>query len=406
MSEGHHDIAMAETTQPESKTVSLRYVEKPREPLREPLPLIAPDIVHLPQLVASLPAPARERFQRIFHVSTCVGKLNPPEAMHEWIKGYFGSVEAVLEQRIVKVTNLVTMESALFNELRARRPVEARAPSDAVIEARTRVGDPFCRPEQATPEDVFGRVRGRHCITASNIAKYDGFHGLVIFDEHDPLAFDAKEVTDYVDTAYRWALEAHKVDPEAKYFFLMWNCLWKAAASILHGHMQMTVTRDMHYVKVEALRRAALAYRQEHGSNYFDDLYAAHADLGLGFERDGVRVIAYLTPVKERETLLLANDLNPTLSRAVYDTLACFRDQMGVQSFNVAICMPPLAEVDEDWSAFPILVRAVDRGDPINRTGDIGGMELYAANVIGTDPFFVIEQLAEVFLASGGTGRR
>jgi hypothetical protein len=153
----------------------------------------------------------------------------------------------------------------------------------------------------------------------------------------------------------------------------------------------------MHYAKVEALRQAALAYRQEYGSNYFDDLYAAHADLGLGFERDGVRVIAYLTPVKERETLLSAGDLNPTLSRALYDTLACFRDQMGVQSFNVAMYMRPLAEVDEDWSGFPVLVRAVDRGDPINRTGDIGGMELYAANVIGTDPFFVIEQLAEAF---------
>ena len=77
--------------------------------------------------------------------------------------------------------------------------------------------------------------------------------------------------------------------------------------------------------------------------------------------------------------------------------LACFRDQMGVQSFNVAMYMRPLAEVDEDWRGFPVVVRAVDRGDPINRTGDIGSMELYAANVIGTDPFFVIGQLAEVF---------
>ena len=84
-------------------------------------------------------------------------------------------------------------------------------------------------------------------------------------------------------------------------------------------------------------------------------------------------------------------------SAAAGCTLACFRDRLGVQSFNVAICMPPLAEVDEDWSGFPILVRLVDRGDPVNRTGDIGGMELYAANVVGTDPFFVIGQLKEVF---------
>jgi hypothetical protein len=306
-------------------------------------------------------------------------------------------VEGVLEQRIIKVTNLVTMEGALFNELRARRPIEARVSSDAVMEARTRVGDAFCRPEEATPEDTFGRLRGQHCITASNIAKYDGFHGLVVFNEHDPLAFDAEEVADYLETAVRWAREAHRVDSEAKYFFFMWNCLWKAAASILHGHAQMTATRGMHYAKVEALRRSALAYRQEHGSNYFDDLYAVHADLGLGFQRDGVRVLAYLTPTKERETLLISEGLSQALMRSLYDTLACFRDRLGVQSFNVAMYMPPLAEVEEDWSGFPVMMRVVDRGDPVNRTGDIGAMELYAANVIGTDPFFVIGQLGEVF---------
>jgi hypothetical protein len=397
MSEERQRTTVITPATPPTLERPLRHVEKPREPLPEPLPLIAPDIVNLSQLAAQLPVLERERFERVFHVSNCLGRLRPPQAMHQWIEGYFGSVEAVLEQRIVKVTNKVTMESALFNELRARRPIEARAPSDAVMEARTRTGDPFCRPEQATPEDVFGRVRGKHCVTASNIAKYDGFHGLVIFDEHDPLNFSASEVADYVDTAYRWAVKANESDPEAKYFFFMWNCLWKAAASILHGHTQMTVTRGMHYARVEALRRAALTYRNEHGSDYFTDLYAAHARLGLGFQRDGVQVIAYLTPAKERETLLLAGGLSPSLKRALYDTLACFRDRLGVQSFNVAMYMPPLSAVDEDWSGFPVIVRLVDRGDPVNRTGDIGSMELYAANVIGTDPFYVIGRLREAF---------
>lgn len=86
-------------------------------------------------------------------------------------------------------------------------------------------------------------------------------------------------------------------------------------------------------------------------------------------------------------------------SAAAGCTLACFRDRLGVQSFNVAMYMPPLAEADEDWSGFPILVRLVDRGDPVNRTGDIGAMELYAASVVGTDPFFVIGQWQR-FLAS------
>jgi len=400
--------------------VVITDIEKRREPLVEPLPEIKPEIMDLERLVEELPQAERDRFHRIFHISTTTGYLNPPEAMHEWIEGYFGSVEAVLAQRIVKVTNMVTWEGALFNELRARRPMEARSTANVARTIEERAGGPFCRPLEGTPSDLFGRIRGAHSITASNIAKYDGLHGLVIFDEHDPLEFTAEEVADYIDTAWAWAQEAHRVDPEARYFFFMWNCLWKAAASILHGHAQMTLTRDMHYPKVESLRRAALAYRQRYGANYFDDLYRAHEALGLAFEvasarsrpehstgysksaasacENGVRVISYLTPIKEKETLLIGDGLNGQLKEGLYRALRCFTGGLGVISFNVAIYLPPIAPVQgEDWEGFPTLVRLVDRGDPITRTCDMGAMELYAASVIGTDPFFVAGLLREHF---------
>ncbi|GAB4522668.1 MAG: hypothetical protein Kow0047_33200 [Anaerolineae bacterium] len=375
--------------------------EKIRKPLTQPLPEISPKIVLLNRMVQELPQEAQERFRRIFHVSEAIGRLDAPESMYPWIRGYFGSLEVVTQQKIVKVTNLVTMEGALFNELRARRPIEARDNHRWVEEVRSQDGDPFCHPEAGTPEDIFGRVRGEHCITASNIAKYDGMHGLIIFREHDPLAFGEEQVVDYITTAERWAEEALICDPDSRYFFFMWNCLWKAAASILHGHAQVTMTRDMHYARVEGWRRAAERYRQEHGSDYFEDLYQAHADLGLAFESRGVRVISYLTPTKERETLLMAPSLTDELKRALYRALSCFRDRMAVMSFNVALYLPPLGPVPEDWSGFPAIFRLVDRGDPVNRTADIGAMELYAANVIGTDPFYVAEQMREVFDAEG-----
>jgi len=44
---------------------------------------------------------------------------------------------------------------------------------------------------------------------------------------------------------------------------------------------------------------------------------------------------------------------------------------------------------------FPVLARLVDRGDPGNRTCDIGSMELYAASVIASDPFVVARSLQE-----------
>jgi len=363
-------------------------------------------IADIAALVAALPAAERELFGRIFHLSTTVGRLRPPETMHGWIERHFGSVEAVLTQRIVKITNLVTMEASLFNDIRASRPIETKSDECFAKLVEESKGGPFCNPLQYTPEDVFGRVRGAHCVTASNIAKYDGFHGLVIFDEHDPLRFTAEEVGDYLDTALAWAYKAHQVDEEARYFFFMWNCLWRSGASILHGHAQMSLSRDIHYAKVEHLRRAALRYRAEHGSNYFRDLCAAHRALGLAFENGGTHILVHLTPIKEKEVLLISEPwpgpaprpcLDDDFKDSIYRVLRCFIDCLGVCSFNLALYLPPIdggeGKPEEDWSGFPALVRIVDRGDVANRTADMGAMELYAASVVASDPFRVAEAL-------------
>ncbi|MGQ9625419.1 MAG: hypothetical protein ACUVV0_00745 [Anaerolineae bacterium] len=354
-------------------------------------------IAELAESALALPPSERAVFQRIFHVSTTTGRLNPPAAMHDWIKAHFGAVERVRSQRIVKITNMVTMEGALFNELRASRPMEVEESADLEKTILSNLGDPFCHPLEGTPEDAFGRIRGQRCITASNIAKYDGFHGLVIFKEHNPLSFTAEGVKDYIDTALAWARHAHETDPQARYFFLMWNCLWKSGASILHGHLQMTLSRDMHYAKVESWRRAARLYKMEYGANYFDDLYRVHQALGLAFEKDEMRVLAYLTPIKEKETLLMAEELTDGLKEAVYKALACFVKGLRVSSFNLAFYLRPFGHTEEDWESFPAIVRLVDRGDPFNKTADIGAMELYASSVISSDPFRLIEALRACF---------
>jgi len=187
------------------------------------------------------------------------------------------------------------------------------------------------------------------------------------------------------------------VDQEARYFFLMWNCLWKSGASILHGHMQMTLGRGMHYAKIEHLRRASLLYQIGHGVSYFDDLYAIHQSLGLVTDHGKVRILAYLTPTKEKEVILLSKCLDEDLKYAVYRVLDCFVRKLGVTSFNLALCMRPIDSVPEDWQGFPMVVRVVDRGDPNNRTADFGAMELYASSVITSDPFQVAQALSGSF---------
>ena len=54
--------------------------------------------------------------------------------------------------------------------------------------------DSFASPLENTTEDTFGRITGRHCVTASNIAKCDELHGLVIFKNSHPLKWGREEV--------------------------------------------------------------------------------------------------------------------------------------------------------------------------------------------------------------------
>jgi hypothetical protein len=70
-------------------------------------------------------------------------------------------------------------------------------------------------------------------------------------------------------------------------------------------------------------------------------------------------------------------------------------DEQGMRAFNVAIALPPLGPAPENWRAMPIIARVADRGDPLTTRGDMGTMELFAANVITADPFEVAAQLRQ-----------
>lgn len=347
-------------------------------------------------MISGLSPEDRAVADRILQVSETTGRLVPPEGMRSWIEKSFGSVEAVTEQRIIKVTDRVTLEGTLFNELRANRPLDTAVSVDLEREIETTTNDPFCNPETGTPADIFGRIRGERAVSASNIAKYDGFHSVIIFDEHNPLRLTPESVEDCVTVASEWCRKALEADPEARYPFLMWNCLWRAGGSIIHGHAQVTATRDAHYPKVERLRRAALSYANETGANYFEDLYRVYDALGLSVPLDGARAFASLTPVKEKELVVIHDGpADADLGAAVGSLLEQYVEELGVRAFNVAFYIPPLTETREDWSGFPVVVKIVDRGDPANRTSDIGAMELYAASVVASDPFWLAEALRE-----------
>lgn len=94
--------------------------------------------------------------------------------------------------------------------------------------------------------------------------------------------------------------------------------------------------------------------------------------------------------------MLISSSFDIRARRALWKTLGGYL-KLGVTSFNVAVYLPPLGPTPEDWSHFPVVVRMVDRGDPSNRTADVGAMELYAASVISSDPFLLAHTLKSQF---------
>jgi hypothetical protein len=357
-----------------------------------------PSITDLAAMVDSLPADEKRLFQQIYAVTTAIGELRTTPSMQPWVKRQFGSVAAVTRQKIVKVTNVVTNEGTLFNRLRDLRPIETieEKSLDTLLLGAIQK-DTFRYPEEDTPEDLFGRIAGKHCITASNIAKYDGLHGVVIFNEFNPLQFSKEQVIDYIDVGWKWAKRAQATHPQAKYFLFVWNCLFRAGASIVHGHAQMMLAEGRHYAKIEGLRQAALSYQQNYGSNYFTDTFRVHHSVGCAMDKGGVKILASLTPFRNNEVILIADELDLSFKERIYEVLACFRDELGVVSFNLGFIMPPLAETDESWEGFPVMVGVVDRGNPNSRASDVGGVEIYAASVVSSDPFELARQLKQYF---------
>lgn len=354
-------------------------------------------ITILPERVALLPEPERRAFERIFALEVATGLAEIPAELQPWVLNQFGDLAAVRQQTIVKLVNRLTLEGATFSPVRARRPAHS-AGGDAELEARIAAAlagpDLFRAPLTHTTYDPFGRIRGDYSVTATNIAKIDGWHGLVLFDEPHPLRFGRAQLRDYLDVAGRWFAAAHALDPAACYPLIAWNCLPKSGATITHGHMQLLLARGMPYPRVECWRRVAERYQAEAGAPYLDDLYAVHAGLGLAVPAArGTRACTHLTPLRNREILVIADaaanaDTLLALADALYTALRGLIDGQGMRSFNVAIALQPLGEAGAQ-ATLPAFARIADRGDALASSNDWGAMELYAMGCITADPFDV-----------------
>jgi len=342
--------------------------------------------------IANLSSEDKKVFDRIFKVNTVEGGLVVPEKMKAWVVSQFGSLGAIENQTIVKAANLITYEGSVFNDVRSKRP-DVKISLGEVFDSKECGGEMLCAPLDNTPEDVFGRIKGKHCVTAGNVAKIDGFHGIIIFKDHNPLDFTVEKIHDYFETANSYFKKANEYDKSFVYPFFMWNCLWKAGASIIHGHAQVTVARDVTYSKIGLLRNRSLWYQEEYKANYFDDIFDIHSKLGLGFMMGDVKVMVDLCPIKEKGITLYGKSFDGSLSFAVNSILRALVSKFGVRSFNLIAIPSPITETYESWEHMPIILQIVDRGSLETRHSDFGSMELFAQSVVGFNPYNLVEDL-------------
>lgn len=358
--------------------------------------------------------------KRIFRFNSEKGTLSIPDSFKSKVLDYFGYrdesgqliegekevLDRIGNQKIIQVHNIWSGESTLFNSLRAFRPgisgFELQKEKEYIkklIKGSEKNCD-FCNPLKYTPEDVFGRISGQHSVTASNIAKYDAWSSLVIFNEHNPLEFSLEELSDYLITGFDWFRAVHEQDDSFKFPFFIWNCLSKAGASQIHGHAQILVSKEP-YAKIKSLRNVFQRYKKETGGDYFHDLYRAHDSLNLAGKNGKTCFFSSITPIKEKEMIIIS-PVSPRVSHntreTIFKILRCFIDSLGVHSFNLSISCPPIepksSNIVED---IPFIIRIVDRGSILKSTADMGGMELYGSSVVADDPYKVIKSVKKCF---------
>jgi len=353
--------------------------------------------------------------KRIYRFDFGMGEQVIPDSFKTKVFNYFGnrdsagkvidSAEEVLDrikhQNIINIHNKWTGEGTLFNSLRANRPGIREKDKEKekkhifkLIEESEKECD-FCHPDKYTPEDIFGRIQGKHSITAANLAKYDVWSSLVIFNNHNPLEFSFEEFSDYLETGFAWFQAVNRHTPQFRFPFFIWNCLPRAGASQIHGHCQILMSKEP-YSRVEMLQKAGQQYQLETGDDYFQDIYTVHRLLGLSGSQGDVHFFASITPIKEKEVVIISSK-NPSTDtdakKTIFKILRCFIDISGVYSFNLSISCPPLDNEGE----CPYLIRIVDRGSLLKSTADIGGMELYGSSVVADDPYKFIAILKSVF---------
>ncbi|XP_070558430.1 uncharacterized protein [Ptychodera flava] len=329
------------------------------------------------------------KFIDIYSVTRRAGQVIIPDTFQtkvlKWLNNDEELFKEVKLQFITSIFNKYTHESAIFNPLRSKRPgVSGDEEIKEYVEEQVKKSEKdcdFCAYQFKTAEDTFGRIESEHSATAANTFKYDAYHALVIMKSHSPLDFSEVQFLDMMDTAMKWFMKVHEMDKNYKYPHLMWDNLSKASASQIHPHAQASVGPVRHYGLMEHIHLEAMEYsRSNNGNNYFTDLVQIHKALGLTTSLGSATAMAYITPKKDNEVIILSKTPSKDFFQLLYYTIRAYMDDLQLYAWSLAMFLPKLEPYGKPTSDdIPAIVRIISRGPANNPRNDISAMELFAA---------------------------
>lgn len=355
----------------------------------------------------------------IYSISVSKGKMFVPETFYPKIQKWFGTIDdhsvedaviRVENQIVVRIVNRWTFDQTLFNPIRSKRPMN----NTMEVKTTTEVADElqlipekcdFCSPISYTAIDSWGRIERNTAMTASNCAKYDALHSLIIFKDHQPLKYSKEKLTDIFSICEEWFQCANDSNGNAIFPMFSWNCKGRAGASQNHGHAHLLLAENFHYGRYEYLQNVANNYNfAKPNRNYFLDLITTSKAMGLAKSIGESTILVNLTPSFGYDLIVISWNFDKEFRDAMDCAFNLLVKKFESVTFNIGILFPPLEKgkirkrlpwthlkdrLLLDDAPMPYIAYLVDRGDPSNGkyTSDVCGMKLFGSNIVARDPF-------------------
>ncbi|KAJ9582872.1 hypothetical protein L9F63_022784, partial [Diploptera punctata] len=304
------------------------------------------------------------KFHTMFKVNVREGGISFPTTFIKKVRQWLGENDELLKeaynQKIIEVYNHYNHEQTVFNLLRSKRPtsISNQDPKEYVrkLDEETKESCDFCHYKTSTAEDIFGRIESHS-------------------SKHNPLNLSEEEFVDLFNTSVKWFKKANSVDKESCYPMMIYDTLPKGGASQFHPHAHgFLATQYLSHIKIQS--DAASAYRDENGSEFWNDFIEIHHALGLTVRFGDAIALSPLTPVREHEVILLSNYPNTDIFRLFYYVIQTYYQKLKRMCFSTGIAYPIMCS-DINKDSLPTLVRIGTRGQCNSYTNDVSSLELY-----------------------------